>query len=185
MGNFAMKIARSFMSYIFIKAVRGMITASSQFGPAYNINGVNKAAWTELKERVEAANGGMNVIAVGTATALSECSLGGNFQVQIGERMNKVGYLDQYLGTPLIGIHNVLVPGTTNTSGKLVLPTNKIYMIPVAGIRPVKVVFEGNTISVEFNKDYTSDRRYGVSIEMRVGISAICGHKYGTVTLAN
>lgn len=183
MGNFAMKIARSFMAYIFLKAVRGMISASSSFGPAYNINGVAPTLWTGLKERVEAANGGMNVVAIGTATALANCSLGGNYQVQIGEEMNKVGYLDQYLNVPLIGIHNVLVPGTTNTTAKLALPDNKIYFIPVGGVRPVKIVFEGDQISVAFNPDMTSDRRYGISIEMRVGVSAICGHKYGTVTL--
>ena len=56
-------------------------------------------------------------------------------------------------------------------------------MVPVAGDRPVKIVFEGNEISVSFNPDNTSDRRYGISVELRVGISAICGSKYGTITL--
>ena len=34
MGNFAMKIGRSFSAYIFLKAVKGMIAASSGFGAA-------------------------------------------------------------------------------------------------------------------------------------------------------
>lgn len=184
MGAWAIKIARSFAGYIFIKAVAGMTQASTAFGPAYTINGVNPQDWAVLHDRVSAANGGMNVLAIGTVAALSNVSLGGNFQVQIGEEMNKVGYLDQYLGTPLLALKNVLVPGTTNGSAKLVLDDKTIYMIPVGGSRPVKILFEGNEISVSYNPETTSDVRYGISVELRVGLAAICGPKYGTVKLA-
>lgn len=183
MGNFAVKIGRSFMAYIFIKSVKGMTSATTAFGTAYTINGYTPALWGTLKSRVSAANGGMNVIAIGTAVALSNISAGGNYQIQIGEEMNKVGYLDQYLGTPLIGLENVLVPGTTNSTASLVLPDDKIYMIPVGGSRPIKIVFEGEEISVSTDPENTSDKRYGISVEMRVGISAITGSKYGTIDL--
>ena len=183
MDNFALKIGRSFMAYIFLKAVKGMTQATTAFGAAYSTNGITPTLFGTLRERVSAANGGMNVVAIGTAVALSNVTLQGNFQVEIGEEMNKVGYLDQYLGVPLVALNNVLVPGTTNTSATLVLPDNIIYMIPVGGTRPVKIVFEGNEISVSFNPDTTSDRRYGISVEMRVGVAAICGSKYGTITL--
>ena len=183
MGNFGLKIARSFEAYIFLKAVKGMAAASTAFGAAYGANGVTPQLWGTLKQRVSAANGNMGVIAIGTEIALSNCSLTGNFQVQIGEEMNKVGYLDQYLSTPLIAIKNVLVPGTTNGAATLALPDNKIYMVPVAGDRPVKIVFEGNEVTVEYEPKATSDTRYGITVTMRVGIAAICGAKYGTITL--
>lgn len=183
MGNFALKIGRSFMAYIFLKAVKGMTKATTDFGAAYTVNGVTPLLFGTLRERVSAANGGMNVIAIGTAVALSNISLQGNFQVQIGEEMNKVGYLDQYLGVPLIGLNNVLVPGTTNTSATLALSDKVVYMIPVGGARPVKIVFEGNEVSVSYDPDHTSDKRYGISVEMRVGVEAIVGPKYGTIAL--
>lgn len=183
MGNFALKIGRSFMAYIFLKAIKGMTKATTEFGNAYTVNGVTPILWGTLRERVSAANGGMNVIAIGTAVALSNVSLEGNFQVEIGEEMNKVGYLNQYLSTPLIGLHNVLVPGTTNTTAKLALADNVIYMIPVAGAKPVKILFEGDEVSVSFDPEHTSDKRYGISIEMRVGVEAIVGPKYGTIQL--
>jgi len=183
MGNFALKIGRSFMAYIFLKAVKGMTQATTDFGAAYTTNGVTPTLWGTLRERVSAANGGMNVIAIGTAEALSNVSLQGNFQVQIGEEMNKVGYLDQYLGVPLVGLNNVLIPGTTNSTATLALPDNRIYMIPVGGVRPVKIVFEGDEISVSFNPESTSDKRYGISVELRVGVSAVVGSKYGTIAL--
>ena len=182
-AGMALKIGRSFMAYIFLKAVKGMTQASAQYGAAYNTNGVTPQLFATLKERVMAANGGMPVVAIGTALALSNCNLGGNYQVEIGEEMNKVGYLDQYLGTPLIALRNVLVPGTTNSTAQLALPDNIIYLVPAAGARPVKILFEGDEVSVTFNPDETSDRRYGISIEMRVGIAAVVGPKYGTITL--
>lgn len=183
MGNFALKIARSFEAYIFLKAIKGMATASTKFGAAYAANGVTPQLWGTLKARVSAANGGMKVIAIGTEIALSNVSLTGNFQVEIGEEMNKVGYLNQYLGVPIIAVKNVLVPGTTNSTADLALADNIIYMVPVAGDRPVKIVFEGNEVAVMYNPLETSDVRLGLTITMRVGVAAICGSKYGTITL--
>ena len=183
MGNFALKIARSYEAHIFTRVVKGMLAAESTFGSAYTANGVTPQVWGTLRQRVSAANGGMNVIAIGTEVALSSASLQGNFQVAIGEEMNKIGYLDQYLNTPLIALKNVLVPGTTNGAATLALADNKIYMIPVGGTKPVKILFEGSEMSVSFNPDETSDRRYGITIELRVGIEAVCGSKYGTITL--
>lgn len=182
-GAWALKIGRSFAAYIFLKAVKGMTAATTAYGAAYTINGVTPLLFTTLKERVEAANGGMPVLCIGTAAALSNLSLSGNFQVQIGEEMNKVGYLDQYLGTPLIGIHNVLVPGTTNGAATLVLPNDIMYLVPAAGQKPVKILFEGNQTTVSAEPKECSDKRYGIVVEMRVGIQAIVGPKYGTIDL--
>lgn len=183
MGNFALKIARSFEAWIFIKIVKGMAVASAGFGSAYAINGITPTQWGTLKQRVQAANGGMKCIAIGTEVALSNVSLAGNFQVQIGEEMNKVGYLDQYLSTPLIALNNVLVPGTVNGSADLVLPDDVIYFVPVAGDRPVKIVFEGNEVAVTYEPKETSDVRMGITVTMRIGIGAVLGRKYGRVDL--
>lgn len=183
MGDFALRIGRSFMAYIFLRSITGMTKAMSTFGAAYKTNGVSPELFGTLRDRVSAANGGMNVVAIGTAVALSNCNLGGNYQVAIGEEMSKVGYLDQYLGVPLIGLKNVLIPGTTNGEAKLALDDKKIYLVPVGGSRPVKIVFEGDEISVSFDPEHTSDKRYGITVELRVGIEAVCGSKYGVIEL--
>ena len=183
MGNFGAKIGRSFAAYIFLKVVKGMTQAATEFGAAYTVNGVTPQLFGTLRDRVRAANGGMEVVAIGTAVALSSVSLQGNYQVEIGEEMNKVGYLDQYLGVPLIGLKNVLVPGTTNGNATLALDDKKIYLVPVAGSRPVKVVFEGNEISISFDTKDTADRRMGLTVELRVGIGLVAGSKYGLINL--
>ena len=183
MGYFAVKIAKSFAAYIFVKAIRGMTAATTQFGAAYSKNGVSANNWTELAQRVQAANGGMKVVAVGTKAALHNCNLGGNFQVEIGERMNSVGYLTQYLDVPLIAVDNVIAAGTVNTTGTLLIPDDRIYMVPMAGDKPVKIVFEGNQSSVDDNPEDTSDVRWGITVSQRIGVSAVCGSKFGTIIL--
>lgn len=182
-GNYALKIGRSFAAYVFLKAIKGMTQATAEFGDAYSTNGVTPELFGTLRERVQAANGGMNVIAVGTATALSNLTLEGNFQVEIGEEMNKVGYLNQYLGVPVIGLKNVLIPGTTNSTATLALDDKKIYLVPVAGDRPVKIVIEGNEVAVTCNPEDCSDSRYGITVAVRLGVSAVCGAKYGIINL--
>ena len=183
MGEWALKIGKSFASYIFIKSFAGLGAAISELGAAWAIGGTAANIWTELVEKIQAANGGMNVVAIGTRTALAHCTLGGNFQVEIGEEMNKVGFLDQYQGVPLIAISNVLNPQYINSNPTLILPNDKIYLVPVAGEKPVKILFEGDQIAVNYDPEHTSDVRYGISVEMRVGIGSVIGPKFGVVNL--
>lgn len=182
-GSWALKIGRSFAAYIFLKAIKGMTQATTDFGAAYTINAVTPDLFSQLKERVEAANGGMKTVAIGTLSALSNLSLTGNFQVEIGEEMNKVGYLDQYLGAPLLAIHNVLVPGTTNGSATLAINNKRIYLVPAAGQKPVKIVFEGNETTVTKDPEHAADKKYSIVVTMYVGIKTIIGPKYGTIIL--
>jgi hypothetical protein len=183
-GNFALKIGRSFEAHIFLKIIAAMISASSEFGAAYNTNGVTPTLWGTLAQRVSAANGGMSVVAIGTKVALSNVSLLQNFQIQIGEEMNKVGYLDQYLGIPLVAIENVIIPGTVNSTAALAISDKIIYMIPMGGSRPVKIFMEGNQVSLEEDTTHTSDREYRFWVDLHYEVSAIVGYKYGTITLA-
>ena len=185
MGHYAVKVARSFAAYLFLKSINGLTAATNLYGAAYQINGLAANDWTELAEKVKAANGGMSVIAIGTKVALSNCVLNGNFQVEVGAEMQKVGFLDSFQGIPLIAIDNVLVPGTTNSTAQLALKNNRIWMIPVAGDKPVKIVFEGNQISVSENPEDTTDVRLGLKTSLRCGISAIVGSKLGTVKLSS
>lgn len=87
-------------------------------------------------------------------------------------------------GTPIIAIDNVLVPGTTNTTAKLALDNKVLYMIPAAGDKPIKIVFEGDEVSVNFVPENCSDSRLGLSVSLHYGISTVCGSKYGSIKLS-
>lgn len=73
--------------------------------------------------------------------------------------------------------------GAVNTTGTFALPDNIIYFVAADAYKPVKIVFEGNSSVVERDPDYTPDRTYRIRIQEYVGVSAIVGSKFGTMTL--
>ena len=121
-----------------------------------------------------------------SVSALSQVIPANNYlQMGLGEEVAKEGALSRYHGTPLVIIPNVLKPMTINSTADLAIPANKIYFVGADTYRPVKVVFEGDSVVVEENalEMGNADRTYQIKIEYRIGISAIVGSKFGTLTL--
>lgn len=181
-GKMAIKAARSFEGYIFLKIVAAMGTAISGYGAAYSITGI--ADYAKLAARVSAANGGAPVYGIGTLVALNMVmpSVVG-LQYGLGQELAKEGYLDKYLGTKLIPLDQALVPGTINSTALFAVPDNKIYLVAADSNKPVKLVFEGDAVTVQEDKDTTTDKTYGLTITMRIGVSAVIGSKIGCITL--
>lgn len=48
----------------------------------------------------------------------------------------------------------------------------------------IKVVFEGNTVSVEKDPLFAADHTYGFTVDMRMGMDAIVGSKIRAIQLA-
>lgn len=186
-GLFGLRAGKSFESYIFLKIIAAMTSAAALVGAGYSASGMSDANWDSLSERVRAANAGADVYAIGTVSALSQVIPANNYlQMGLGEEVAKEGALSRYHGTPLIIIPNVLKPMTINSTADLAIPATKIYFVGADTYRPVKVVFEGDSVIVEENafEMGNADRTYQIKIEYRIGISAIVGSKFGTLTLA-
>lgn len=184
-GDFGRRYTMSFQSYIQLKIMKALTAATNQIGAAYQAAGVDTTNWTNIVDRVSAANGGMPVVALGTLAALNKVipsTVG--LQYGLGSEIVKEGKLDRYLATELIAIDQAMVPGTVNTTAQLLLPTNKIYFIARGAYKPVKVVFEGTSSVVEAIPDECTDRQYKIRIQEHVGVDAVVGSKFGTITLA-
>ena len=165
--------------------MKALTAATNQIGAAYQAAGIDTTNWTNTVDRVSAANGGMPVVALGTLAALNKVmpsTVG--LQYGLGSEIVKEGKLNRYLGTELIAIDQAMVPGTVNTTAQLLLPTNKIYFIARGAYKPVKVVFEGTSSVVEAIPDECTDRQYKIRIQEHVGVDAVVGSKFGTITLA-
>ena len=183
-GKFGVRAGKSFESYIFLKIIAAMTSATALVGAGYSASGMSDANWDNLSQRVAAANGGSAVYAIGTISALGQVIPANNYlQMGLGEEVAKEGALTRYHGTPLVMVPNVLKPMTINTTADLAIPNNLIYFIGTDNDRPVKVVFEGDSVVIEEIPTETADRTYGIKIEYRIGISAIVGSKFGTLTL--
>lgn len=186
-GLFGLRAGKSFESYIFLKIIAAMTSATTLVGAGYSASGMTDANWDTLAERVRAANAGAEVYAIGTVTALGQVIPQNNYlQMGLGEEVAKEGALTKYHSVPLVVVPNVLKPTTINTTADLAIPTDTIYFVGADSYRPVKVVFEGDSVVVEENalEMGNADRTYQIKIEYRIGVSAIVGSKFGTLTLA-
>lgn len=93
------------------------------------------------------------------------------------------GYLPAYKEVSLIEIGNFLQPNTINGAPQVMADDKIIYMIPVGMQKPVKVVFEGNSVTVEKDPTQHADHTYTMQINMMVGVDVIVGAKFGAIIL--
>ena len=187
-GDFGLRAGRSFEAYIFLKVIAAMTSVTGDMiGAGYIANGYTPANWTNLVQKVSAANGGAPVYAIGSLGALTKVNTTGanglGLQYFVGEDYLSKGYIDKFLGARMIPVDPALVPTTINSTADLAVPDNKIYLVAADAYRPVKIVFEGTSMTVERIPEETTDKRYGIRIQMRVGVSAIVGSKFGRIDL--
>ena len=76
------------------------------------------------------------------------------------------GYFTQYKGTPVVVLPQSF---TDETNATKVIDPAYIYIFPTGGDKPVKIVFEGNTLVKEFeNRDWSTElqtyQKFGVGI---------------------
>lgn len=184
-GDFGLRAARSFEAFIFLKVVNAMTSATTKAGAAYSISGFSNSNWSTLAQRVSAASGGADVFAIGTLAALNQVvPAAAGLQYGLGQKMADQGYLDRYMGTRLICLDQALTFDSVNTTADFVVPNDKIYMLPVYGDKPVKIVYEGDQSVVEWIPDQCTDRTYRIRIQFRIGVAAIVGSKFATMSLS-
>lgn len=183
-GNFGLRAAVSFNSCTMIRAINALTSATTELGAAYTQAGISADTWTTMAQRISAANGGADVYALGTIGALGKAipnTVG--LQYGLGKEVMDKGYLDKYMGVRLIPLDNAIVPGTLNSSAKLLLADDRIYLLPLGHERPIKVLYEGDSIEVTRDALRSTDKTYAVNVTYRIGVAAVVGNKFGVITL--
>lgn len=183
-GQFGFRAGRSFEGYILLKGMAAMASGTFNAGAEWGQAGFSETTWTELAQMVSSANGGQDVYALGTLTALAQVypSVTG-LQYGLGKEIVDRGHLDRFLGVKLVPIDNFILPGRVNTTGTLGLPNNKIYMIAADQYKPIKVIMEGDSVAVEWIPTETTDKTYRVRVQMRIGVASVLGSRYAEITL--
>ena len=194
-GKLLQKIGASFAAYIQARLAKVMSTiitnntdvaTNNQDGIAgYMANGLTDENWLKVSRLVKLANGGADVYALGTSIALASVLPDSSKGFRYGEdsALVKDGFLPDYKNVPMIELGNALVPNTINGEPEVVLPDDIIYMLPLGMNKPIKVVFEGNTVSVEKDPLFAADHTYGFTVDMRMGMDAIVGSKIRAIQL--
>lgn len=180
----AIRVARSFEHYVFLRIIAAINGATSDLGPAYTANGFSTANWSTLAQRVKAANGGSDVLAVGTLAALNGVvPATAGLQYGLGAKIADQGYLDRYLGTRLFCLDQAFAWGQVNTEGKFALSDETIFFVPTGTDRPIKIVYEGNTVVAERDSSHTPDNTYRMAITYRIGVGVVLGSKFAALEL--
>lgn len=191
-GKMVAKIGASYAAYVQGKAAKAMasvVTGAADQGIAgYMANGMTDQNWLTLARNIRLANGGADVYALGTSLALADVLPNGagasGFIYGEDSQIVKKGFLPAYKNVPLIEMGNALVPNTINGTPEVVLPDDMIFMLPLGMNRPLKVVLEGNSVSVEKSPYENVDHTYTMTVDVRLGIDLVVGSKFGVLTLA-
>lgn len=185
-GYFIDRIGYSFNAYItqmVVQAISADIVAGIGLSSPYFTNGFTTQKWATLVDRLSAANGGADISAFGTRSALSAIipnQVG--LQFGLGEEWAKVGHLYDYFGVPLIRIPEILLPNTVNTTALFGIPNDTVYLFANGGYKPVKLVFEGQAITKDFIPTESADKEMGVDITIRIGQTFVAASRYGAIT---
>lgn len=190
-GKWGMRLSKSFEAYINASVVKALTSViSTDTGRkahgigGYYANGINDTNWLTLARNVSLANGGAPVYALGTQIGLAEVlpEATDGFRFFSDDDYVTKGYLPLYKSVPLIELDNALIPNTINGTPKTLVSDDYIYIIAMGSHKPVKVVFEGNTVTVHEDPTQTKDRTYALTVEMRIGVDVIVGSKFGVIT---
>ena len=192
LGRFGVKIGLAYASYIqgkVVKALGSVIADAEKHGiGGYIVNGLTDENWLVTARNVQLANGGAAVYALGTKLALAEVlpdqAAVPGFQYDENSAIVKTGYLPSYKDVPLLEMGNALVPNTINGTPEVIVPDDIIYMLPMGMYRPIKVVTEGNTVTVNQDPMASADHTYNMTVTMHIGVDVVVGAKFGAITLA-
>lgn len=92
----------------------------------------------------------------------------------------KTGFLPSYKNVPLYEIQNALKPNTINgATVETVVPDDMIYFMAMGQDKPIKVAIEGQNVVVNTDPLNSADHCYCMTVDMRVGVDAIVGAKFG------
>lgn len=187
-GEFVYKVGVSYNGYItqmVIMALTDYISAGVTASSPYFVNGYTDAKFATLTERVRAANGGAHVTAWGALTALSAI-LPDTARVQmyadIGAEWTRVGHLTTYMDVDMYRIPQLMLPNTANTTALLGVPADTVYIFADGGYKPVKLVFEGQAVTIDIIPTVAPDKQMGISVTMKIGMGFTAASKFGAIT---
>lgn len=163
------------------------------FTPAYlQFASYNSANFITAAKKVSEVNhvDRKRLICFGDWLALSKVLPSGTTQdaaltYGLGSDWNSNGYLGTTLGVPCHILENVIVPGTQNTTGEEVLPSDKLFIAAARGngTAPVYVGIERDTpIQLELEPTETADMSINVNLSISLDVKAVFGTKVAVIS---
>lgn len=198
LGTFFNSIAAGMYSKITALWSNAMTSAvaNSFFVPS-NLQFTNTSAnWVTAAKKVAMVNGTRywNVIAYGDPSALTKAlpsgvvnastvNLDAALATMLGVDWARYGYLGEYMGIRLMPFENAIVPGTQNTTVTEVIPSDKIFLVPTSGYRPIYVGIEdGTPIDIQLDPSETADMTIDIMLSLSVDAQPVMANKIAVIT---
>jgi hypothetical protein len=176
------KIRRSFLTDISVTVSDAMFGAYNTLSTPWVFNSYSQTTFTELADRIAAANGVPGCIVYGTRSALGKIIPANQyFGFENGSEYMDQGYVSNPFGIPTVLLQQAVKP---NSDFDFVLPNDKLVFLPSAGDKPVKVVIEGETVISEVNENNSASRTRIFTVTMRYDIGIATASKYGIMKVA-
>jgi len=156
------------------------IPVASQFNKTGALTAATKDTFDTLLEDVSMANDNAAVVIMGTKTALKKLNALSEVNWRADSQKESVahsGMLADYEGTVLIEVPQRFAKN--DTTRKLV-DNNKLLIMPVVDIKPVKFVDGGETVLEVSDKGATMDDRQTYEVQRRMGIGTVITQYFGT-----
>ncbi len=164
----------------------------SQYVPSYlSFDGFSTANWTSAIMAAAAANGTTTtqLMAFGTRQALQAVLPTGTpadaaLTYGLGAEWMRNGFLGVVGGVPLYEVNQALVPGTVNTTGKMIFPNDMIFITSRAGnaLAPVYAAMaEGSPLTVELDPSVTADFTIDINVTAIMDVKPVFASKIAII----
>jgi len=153
---------------------------------AYKLSGWSDKTAREVISAVQSANNNVPVSLFGTKVALGNVVPENDFmKFGISEEWTLKGYIGSWCGYSLVEAMQLLNPTTINeaTTRDFLVDNDKIWILPLNGRRPIKIVFEGTMFTAQKSAMDTVDMVEKASLHYRVGVEAVYDQIYGEIEL--
>lgn len=168
-----------------VMAAGEKLPTNEQFNKTMELSAANKDTFDELISDVSTANGGVDVVIMGTKTALKKLTALADIDWVSNsqkEQVAELGRLGSYEGTTLIEIPQRFA---LNDVTRKLIPTDKLLIMPNVDNKFVKFVDVGETEIVEVTeKADRKDDFMTYEVQREMGIATILDKYFGQWTIA-
>lgn len=167
------------MVFSIFNGIETQLPAGGQWYVSSQLNTTTEPTFLQLVQDVATANG-TDVTIMGTRFALAKLTKLEDvnwISDDMKKERNTLGRVGYYMGYRLVEIPQVFADNDTTTR---LVPNDKLYIMPTADNKFIKVYDEGDVL-VRENTDFTknTDMTYEYDVQLKMGVAAIIGRMFG------
>lgn len=182
LAEYAVKVAASMSEMMGLEVYNCINDTYSSLGANFKAASYTQTSFVQLAERVSAANGGANVIAFGTKTALSNVLPTNDYlKMQLGAEYKTLGYLRDFMNVDIMPIKQKVE--WTSGDYDFELDNTRIYFISTNVQKLVKIAIEGDTLTFADMASDNAKMMESKTLMKRWKVGLITNAKYGIMDI--